>query len=143
MTPMTESEWRSFPSWRTRTAKLATRRPDGRPHVAPVWFVLDSDDLVFTTHSDTVKARNIRHDPRVMLAVDDEQPPFAFVSIEGSAVVRDLLPAELLPWTTRIAERYMGAERASAYGKRNAVEGELLVRVRLSKVTARRGIAES
>ncbi len=142
MTSMTESEWRPFLSWNTRTAKLATRRPDGRPHVASVWFVLDSDDLVFTTHHDTVKARNLRHDPRVMLVVDDEQPPFAFVSIEGSAVIREASPDELLPWTTRIAERYMGPERAGAYGKRNAVEGELLVRVRLSKVTGRRGIAE-
>jgi hypothetical protein len=142
MTPMTESEWRSFLSSGTRTAKLATRRPDGRPHVAPVWFILDSGDLVFTTHRDTVKGRNLRHDPRVMLAVDDEQPPFAFVLVEGPAVMRAVSPAELLPWTTRIAKRYMGAQQAEAYGKRNAVEGELLVRVPLTKVTARKGIAE-
>jgi hypothetical protein len=49
---------------------------------------------------------------------------------------------ELLPWTTRIAKRYMGAEQAGAYGRRNAEEGELLVRVPLSKVTARKGIAD-
>jgi PPOX class probable F420-dependent enzyme len=142
MTVMTESEWRSFLSSGTRTAKLATRRSDGRPHVAPVWFVVDSDDLVFTTYRDTVKARNLRRDPRVMLAVDDEQPPFAFVLVEGSAVMREVSPAELRPWTTRIAKRYMGTEQADAYGNRNAVEGELLVRVPLTKVTARKGIAE-
>jgi PPOX class probable F420-dependent enzyme len=142
MTLMTESEWRSFLSSGTRTAKLATRRRDGRPHVAPVWFMLDSDDLVFTTYGDTVKARNLRRDPRVMLAVDDEQPPFAFVLVEGSAVMREVSPAELLPWTTRIAKRYMGTEQADAYGKRNAVEGEVLVRVPLTKVTAQKGIAE-
>src|SRR6516164_4452489 len=121
-------------------SQLATRRPDGRPHVAPIWFVLDANDLVFTTHSDTVKGKNLRHDLRVMLAVDDEQPPFAFVLVEGSAVVSELSPPELLPWTTRIATRYMGTDRADAYGKRNAVEGELLVRVPLSKVIARKGI---
>jgi PPOX class probable F420-dependent enzyme len=138
MTLMTESEWRSFLSSGTRTAKLATRRPDGRPHVAPVWFILDSDDLVFTTYRDTVKARNLRRDPRVMLAVDDEQPPFAFFLVEGSAVMREVPPAELLPWTTRIAKRYMGTQQGDAYGKRNAVEGEVLVRVPLTKVTAKR-----
>ena len=140
MKAMTESEWRSFLSFGTRTAKLATRRPDGRPHVAPIWFVLDANDLVFTTQSDTVKGKNLRHDLRVMLA--DEQPPFAFVLVEGSAVVSELSPLELLPWTTRIATRYMGTDRADAYGKRNAVEGELLVRVPLSKVIARKGIAD-
>ena len=92
MKTMTESEWRSFLSFGTRTAKLASRRPDGRPHVAPIWFVLDANDLVFTTHSDSVKGKNLRHDPRVMLAVDDEQPPFAFVLVEGSATLSDLSP---------------------------------------------------
>ena len=104
--------------------------------------MLDANDLVFTTHSDSVKGKNLRHDPRVMLAVDDEQPPFAFVLVEGSATLSDPSPPELLPWTTRIAMRYMGTDQADAYGKRNAVEGEILVRVPLSKVTARKGIAD-
>jgi PPOX class probable F420-dependent enzyme len=104
--------------------------------------VLDANALVFTTHSDSVKGKNLRHDPRVMLAVDDEQPPFAFVLVEGSAALSDLSPPELLPWTTRIAMRYMGTDQAAAYGKRNAVEGEILVRVPLSKVTARKEIAD-
>jgi PPOX class probable F420-dependent enzyme len=139
---MTESEWRSFLSFGTRTAKVASRRHDGRPHVAPIWFVLDANELVFTTHRDSVKGKNLRHDPRVMLAVDDERPPFAFVLVEGVATLNDLSPAELLPWTTRIAKRYMGADQADAYGKRNAVEGEILVRVPLSKLVARTGIAD-
>jgi PPOX class probable F420-dependent enzyme len=140
--PMNETEWRSFLASGTRTAKLATRRSDGRPHVAPVWFILDSAELVFTTQRDTVKGRNLLHDPRVMLAVDDEQPPFAFVLIEASAVVREISPQQLLPWTTRIAKRYMGSANSDAYGRRNAMEGELLVRIPLTKVTARKWIAE-
>jgi PPOX class probable F420-dependent enzyme len=142
MKTMAPSEWRTFLESGTRTAKLATRRPDGRPHIAPIWFILDSHDLVFTTGRDSVKGRNMRQDPRVMLSVDDERPPFAFVLIEGSAVLREPLVEELLPWTTRIAKRYMGAEQADAFGRRNAVEGELLVRVPLSKVTARKGITD-
>jgi PPOX class probable F420-dependent enzyme len=142
METMTESQWRSFLSFGTRTAKVASCRPDGRPHVAPVWFVLDANDLVFTTHRDSVKGKNLRHDPRVMLAVDDEQPPFAFVLVESAATLSELALPELLPWTTRIAARYMGADQADAYGKRNAVEGEMLVRVSLSKVMARKGIAD-
>ena len=67
----------------TRTAKLATVRADGRPHVAPVWFDLDGDEIVFTTGKDSVKGKNILRDPRVMISVDDENPPFAFVFIEG------------------------------------------------------------
>jgi PPOX class probable F420-dependent enzyme len=104
--------------------------PTAPPHVAPVWFVLDSDKLVFMTGKDTVKGKNMLRDPRVMLSIDDERPPFAFVLIEGAAVASELSPAELLPWSTRIAKRYMGAEQADAYGKRNAVAGELNLRGR-------------
>jgi PPOX class probable F420-dependent enzyme len=142
MEPMTPSEWRTFLLSGTRTAKLATVRVDGRPHVVPIWFILDGDTLVFTTFKDTIKGKKLQRDPRVMLCVDDESPPFAFVFIEGRVTASELPLEELVPWTTRIAARYMGDAQAGAYGKRNAVPGELLVRVPLEKVTARKGIAD-
>ena len=128
-------EWRAFLSEGTRTAKLATTRKDGRPHVAPVWFVLDGDDVVFTTGTNSVKGKALRRDGQVSLCVDDERPPFAFVLIEGRAEVSEDLD-EMLRWTTAIAARYMGEERAGEYGVRNAVEGELLVRVPPERVVA-------
>lgn len=141
MREMSPEEWRRFLLERPRTAKLATVRADGRPHVAPVWFDLDGETVVFTTWHATVKAENIRRDARVSLCVDDEEPPYAFVLIEGTA---ELVPddPDFLRWTTRIAGRYMGEERAEEYGRRNAVEGELLVRVRPERVVARSGIAD-
>src|SRR5258705_232539 len=53
---MLPDEVQRFLAYGTRTAKLATIRADGRPHVVPVWFVLDGDDIVFTTGTTTVKA---------------------------------------------------------------------------------------
>jgi PPOX class probable F420-dependent enzyme len=142
MKPMNPAEWRAFLLFGTRTAKLATVRRDGFPHVAPVWFDLEGDELFFLTGRDTVKGKNLLRDPRVMLSVDDECPPFSFVLVEGIAVISELPSAELLPWSTRIAKRYMGAAQAEAYGRRNAVEGELLIRIPLTKVTARGGLAD-
>jgi len=139
---MTPAEWRAFLVTPARTAKLATVRPDGRPHVAPVWIALDGDDtVVFTTGATTVKGRNIRADPRVTLCVDDERPPFAFVVMEGTAAVSEDLD-EMLEWASRIGGRYMGADRAREYGRRNAVADELLVRVSPIRVTAKRNIAD-
>jgi PPOX class probable F420-dependent enzyme len=137
---MSLDEYKSFLLEGARTAKLATVRKDGRPHVAPVWFNLDGDEVVFTTWHESVKAANIRHDPRVSLCVDEETPPFAFALIEGTAKVEaDAL--DLLYWATRMAGRYMGAERAEEYGRRNAVPGELLVRVTPTKVIAKKNIS--
>jgi PPOX class probable F420-dependent enzyme len=110
---MTEEEYRRFLLDRSRTAILTTVRADGRPHVTPIWFDLDGDTLVFTTGENTVKGRNMRRDPRVSLCIDDEEPPFHFVVIEGAAELTAEDP-DLLYWATRIGARYMGDERADA-----------------------------
>ena len=133
-------EQRAFLMEQARTAKLATVRKDGRPHVVPVWFDMDGDTLIFTTGQATVKAANIRRDPRVCLCVDDEKPPFAFILIEGTANMTADSDARLY-WSTRIGGRYMGAELAETYGKRNSVEDELLVRVTPTKVVFEKNIA--
>jgi PPOX class probable F420-dependent enzyme len=141
MKRMTAEEWRAFLVESPRTAKAATVRPDGRPHVAPVWFDLDGEDVLFTTWHTTVKARDLRRDPRISLCVDDERPPFSFVLIEGTATLSDDVEA-VRAWATRIAARYMGRMRARAYAERNGVPGELLVRVTPSHVIGQSGVAD-
>jgi PPOX class probable F420-dependent enzyme len=138
---MTPDETRAFLLEGTRTAALATVRADGRPHVAPIWFTPDGDDLLFTTGENTVKGGNLQRDGQVALMVDDEEPPFAFVSIEGDVSLSDDLDT-MRYWATRIAARYMGEDQADAYGTRNAVPGELLVRLRPAKIVAVKGVAD-
>ena len=133
--------WRDFVSaLPARTAKLAVVRADGSPHVAPVWTDLDGPDVVFMTSAETLKGRSIRRDGRVALCWDDERPPFSFVTVTGSATTSED-PAELLAWATRIGGRYMGAERAEAYGRRNGVPPEMVVRVRPRRVVAKVDVA--
>jgi PPOX class probable F420-dependent enzyme len=141
MQTMSPAEYKAFLLDTARTGKLATVRQDGRPHIVPIWFDLDGDDLIFTTWHKSVKAVNMRRDPRICLCIDDETPPFAYVQIEGTAAFSDDM-ADLRRWATRIGGRYMGADRAEAYGRRNGVEGELLVRVTPTKIIARSGIAD-
>jgi len=124
-----------------RTGKLAVVRRDGAPIVAPIWFALDGEELVFTTHADSVKGRVLRRDPRVALCVDDERPPFAFVTLQGTATLSQEA-AELRAWATTIGGRYMGADRAEEFGARNGVEGELLVRVRIERIRGESGVAD-
>jgi PPOX class probable F420-dependent enzyme len=132
---MSHAEAMTFLSTGTRTGKLATTRADGRPHVAPIWFVVDGDDLVFTTNSETVKGRTLRRDPRASLVVDLEEPPYAFVLVEGTVTLSDDVDATL-PWAIELGRRYMGEDLAEEYGRRNAVKGELLVRLRPERIVA-------
>jgi PPOX class probable F420-dependent enzyme len=132
---MTRDEVRAFLVEGTRTGKLATVRADGRPHVTPVWFVLDGDDLILTTDATSLKAKAIRRDGRVCLCVDDQMPPYSYVMIEGTAALSDDVD-ENRHWATAIGGRYMGADRADEFGSRNAVPGELLVRITPTHVVA-------
>jgi PPOX class probable F420-dependent enzyme len=134
--------WREFVgAVPARTAKLAVVRADASPHVAPVWVDLDGDQIVFMTSADTIKGKAVLRDPRVSLCWDDERPPFSFVTVAGTATT-STDPAELLYWATRIGGRYMGAEQAEAYGRRNAVPPEMVVRVTPTKVTAKVDVAD-
>ncbi len=141
-----EGWWQTFvAALPARTAKLAIVRADGSPHVAPVWVDVDGagDDaqIVFMTSADTIKGKAILRDPRVSLCWDDDVPPFSFVTIAGT-VTTSTDPGELLEWGTRIAARYMGADQAEAYGRRNAVPPEMVVRVTPTKVVAKVAIAD-
>ncbi len=138
---MTDHQWRAFVSQGTRTGKLSTVRADGSPHIAPIWFLIDGDDVVFNTGKDTVKGRNLARDGRVALCVDDDQPPFAFVVLQGRAELSEDID-QLQHWAARIGARYMGEDRAEEFGRRNGVPGELLVRVRIEKVLAYSGVSD-
>jgi PPOX class probable F420-dependent enzyme len=140
MRTMTTEQWHEFVMDGTLTGKLAVTRPDGRPHVTPIWFVLDGDDVVLNTGAQSVKGRALRRDPRVCLSVDDQRPPYSFVVIEGVAELSEDL-GELRRWATAIGGRYMGADRAAEFGARNAVPGELLVRIRPRHVVAQADLA--
>ncbi|OBA79399.1 F420-dependent protein [Mycobacterium sp. 1164966.3] len=124
-----------FLSAGTRTGMLGFLASDGRPLVTPVWFVVEDGQLVFTTERHTPKGRALQRDPRVAICVDDPHPPYSFVQVQGTATITDD-PRDVLNIATRTGARYMGADRAEEFGRRNAVPGEVAVRIRPIKVIA-------
>jgi PPOX class probable F420-dependent enzyme len=158
MAEMSKKEIKKFLMQDTFTGKLATLKKDGSPHIAPIWFVLDSDDknghddddggggrvydIIFTTNSTSVKAKNIQRDNRVCICVDDQRPPFSFVMVHGTAKIHHHYKQnELFRLATKIAQRYMGKDNAEDYGRRNSTEGEVLVRIKPTRTIAEKDIA--
>ncbi len=137
---MSDDEWRAFVLHGTRTGKLSTVRADGSPHVAPVGFLLDQEEVVFTTGRDSVKGRNLARDGRAALCVDDDRPPYAFAVLEGRASLSEDL-AQVRHWAALIAARYVEKDRVQEFAARVSVPGELLVRVRIGKVIAFSSVA--
>jgi PPOX class probable F420-dependent enzyme len=150
MAEMSKAEITRFISQGTFTGKLATVKKDGGSHVVPIWFVLDKGNskkgssignIVFTTYSASVKANDIRRNNKVSICIDDQKPPFSFVTIFGTAKIHPYKQKEVLKWATKIAERYMGRKNAEVYGERNSGEGAVLVQINPTKVIAEKDIA--
>ncbi|UNB53927.1 PPOX class F420-dependent oxidoreductase [Mycolicibacterium sp. YH-1] len=139
-TPLT-ADVIAFLSEGTRTGKLGYLAADGRPLVAPIWFLVEDGQLVFNTGSTTAKGRALLRDPRAVLVVDDDKPPFSFVQVQGIASI-SANDTDLLETATRIAARYMGQDRAEEFGRRNGVPGELVVRITPTKVIAAFDVAD-
>ena len=135
MTSITDPDVLAFLQQGTRTGKVAYTGGDGHPLTIPVWFIVEDSTIVFNTGKNTAKGRSLARDPRTALVVDLEEPPYGFVQVQGEAELSED-PAELLRTATAIAVRYMGPERGAEFGKRNGVPGELVVRIRPTKVIA-------
>jgi nitroimidazol reductase NimA-like FMN-containing flavoprotein (pyridoxamine 5'-phosphate oxidase superfamily) len=138
MAEMSKKEIRKFLMQGTFTGKLATVKKDGSSHIVPIWFVLDGgkksggsrkgdDDIIFTTG--------------VSICVDDQTPPFSFVIVYGTGKIHHCKQSELFRFATKIAQRYMGKENAELYGKRNSTEGEVLVRIKPTRIIAEKDVA--
>ena len=145
---MSKAEIRGFLMQGTLTGKLATVKKEGSSHIVPIWFVVDNrnskgrvGDIIFTTGSGSVKAKNIYRDKRVSICVDDQVPPFSFITIFGTAKISPYRQKEVLKWATKIAERYMGKSNAEAYGRRNSGEGAVLVRIKPTRILAEKNVA--
>lgn len=70
----------------TFTGKFGTITKDGTSNVVPIWFTLDNEDnIIFNISYKSIKAKNIQRDKRVRLCVDNQNPPFSFVTIKGTA----------------------------------------------------------
>lgn len=135
MAALTDENVSAFLSAGTRTGKLGYTASDGRPLVAPVWYLVDGSEILFNTGKETAKGRSIARDPRLTLCVDHEEWPYSFVQVQGTARLSED-PDELLRTATAIARRYVGAQRADEFGRRNGMPGELVVRLSPTKVNA-------
>lgn len=78
---------------------VATVRPDGRPHVMPVWGIWRDDEFLFSTGPKSRKARNLAANPACVVSVEAGGDS---VIVEGVAV--------------QVTDKQLVKEFAKAYG---------------------------
>ncbi|WP_207781950.1 PPOX class F420-dependent oxidoreductase [Phytoactinopolyspora limicola] len=139
MTAMTDKEWRSFLTADTRLAHVALTRADGSPHVTPVCFILDDDELAFALSPGSVKGKLLADNRRIAVCVSDEQQPYSFVTIEGHART-STDPAQVTHVAAGIAARYYPAQPAQDLAEAFVQEGFTAVHITITNVIARSGL---
>lgn len=139
MSTMTDSEWRSFVTAGTRLAHVALARADGRPHVTPVCFILDGDELAFALSPGSVKGHLLAGDRRIAVCVSDERQPYSFVTIEGHARV-SAERGQIKHVAAGLAHRYYEGQPAEDLAEGFAQEGFSAVRISITRVIARSGL---
>ena len=103
---------------------LATVRPDGRPHVTPIWYIEVNGKAFVMAGANSVKFRNVRRNPKVSLSIGTDQRPYKYVVLEGDGRITDDNLAQVIE---RIASRYRGPEMGRAYARDLIAAGEIRV----------------
>jgi nitroimidazol reductase NimA-like FMN-containing flavoprotein (pyridoxamine 5'-phosphate oxidase superfamily) len=108
-TPLSERDLNSFLQgpW---VASLACIRPDGTPHVIPIWHEFDGDDFYVAAWSGSKWADYLLQDPRVSLTVDEPWPPHRRVLAHGTAMLlsESDIPQGLYALLDRLSRRFLG-----------------------------------
>ena len=70
---------------RPRFATIATVGPDGAPHQAVIWYMLDGDDLIINSRPERRWPRNLAADPRISMAIYELEQPEHWFGLKGRA----------------------------------------------------------
>ena len=97
-----------------RIAHLATLRPAGTPHVAPVWFLWDQGRAWIMADAGAVKVRNVKGNPAVTLSIATSERPLSYVVLEGRAQINS---EDLARVVERMCVLYDGPERGADFAK--------------------------
>jgi PPOX class probable F420-dependent enzyme len=112
-------------------AHLATVGPDGAPQSTPVWVDLEGECILVNTAENRVKARNVKHNPKVAVSITNHENPYEMVTITGRVV--DVTSEGAEQHIDKLAKKYLGKDR---YPYRQEGEKRVILKIRPDRVAA-------
>ena len=132
MADMTQQEIAAYLA-EAHIAHLVTLRSNGRPHVAPVWYLEENGQAFVMADANAVKVRNIRRNPAVSLSIATDQRPLKYVVLNGEA---EVVENDIAQMVERICVRYDGPVRGVEYAKELLAENRMaLIEIQVTRMT--------
>ena len=103
-------------------AVLATIGPGNRPHAVPIWYLYEDGRFVMSTRRGSQKHLNVDRNCQAVLVIDDREPPYYAVMIQGTVEVGPSFTPET---QLRMSTRYLGEKAGRAYRQQSS-SGESL-----------------
>ena len=94
---------------------FTTMRPDGTPHMTPVWHLVRGDKIIVAVEEKSVKARNVRNNPTVALCVAANESPQRWALINGTVT---LTKDEVTDVVTEMSRHYVPGEEGNVYAEK-------------------------
>ena len=100
---------------------VATIRPDGTPHVTPVWLDYDGERIVFNTATGRAKWHHMLRDPRVTIEVYSQEDPYEYVTVTGTVELEESEAAN--DHIDKLSEKYTGNPKFQSHqpGERRVI----------------------
>ena len=117
-------------------ARIATVKPDNSPHVTPVWYLWENNQLLMTIQKDSVKESNIRQNNKVAVTIDTDRAPNKGVIIEGTAKIEKPTKEIERRIDRRMAARYVKTEYLDEYIEWDNAQGTqyIYIKIRPEKI---------
>lgn len=107
---------------------VITFNASGQPQVTMVWVDVDGDEVLFNTAEGRLKPKNLRHNPRTIISVQDRNDPQSYMVFHGTASVTEAGADDHID---RLAKRFLGADK---YPFRRPGEKRLIVRIKVDRI---------
>ena len=108
---------------------VVTFNAQGKPQLTMVWMDVDGDEILFNTSEGRRKSQNLRHDPGIIVSVQDRNDPQAYAVFHGKGRVTEAGADEHID---KLAKRFLGADK---YPFRQPGEKRLIVRIGVDRIS--------
>src|SRR3972149_11335263 len=115
---------------RKNFAFLSSLMKDGSPHVTPTWTDIENGYILINTAIGRIKQKNISRDPRVALAISDQNNPYDMVTIRGK-VIEQISGNAAEEHIDKLAKKYIGKDK---YPGRSPGEKRVLLKIKPERI---------